>query len=205
MAAQVASPWKTRAGRAAERSRKRDAVLRIAARSFCEKGVRATSLDAIAERLNVTKPTLYHYFAGKDEILAACVLTGLAMIDAALAEAGGAHALDRLGSALRRYAAVMTLDFGRCASRVAETELSPAAREAFRARRRAVDARIRGLIREGMREGSIRPGDVALTASTVAGALNGIAHWYDPAGPLPADEVARRVVEVLLGGLAPTG
>ena len=37
------------------------AVLRTAAQLFNERGFHATSLDDIAERLNVSKPTLYYY------------------------------------------------------------------------------------------------------------------------------------------------
>ena len=66
-----------------ERRTKRDAVLRMAAQSFNEKGFHATSLDDVAARLNVTKPTLYYYFKNKEEILFECVRIGLEMIDEA--------------------------------------------------------------------------------------------------------------------------
>ena len=48
---------------------KRAALLRQAARAFSAHGYHDTSLDDVARRLNVTKPTLYYYFASKDEIL----------------------------------------------------------------------------------------------------------------------------------------
>ena len=60
-AAAAASPWTRppeRGARAAA-SIKRDAVLRAAAQLFNDKGYHATSLDMVAERLSVTKPTLY--------------------------------------------------------------------------------------------------------------------------------------------------
>ncbi len=45
--------------RARQREAKRQAVLQTAARLFNERGFHATSLDDIAERLHVSKPTLY--------------------------------------------------------------------------------------------------------------------------------------------------
>ena len=86
-------------------------------------------------------------------------------------------------------------------TRIAETELSPAGGRAFRAEKRKIDTRLRGLIEECMAAGSIRSGDVRLMTSTVAGALNWIAGWYDPACPLAPNQIADQVVDLLLQGL----
>ena len=94
------------------------------------------------------------------------------------------------------------MDFGMCVTRISETDLSPEGRIAFRAHKRTIDQRIRSLIEAGIRDGSVRPCDVRLAAFTVAGALNWIARWYDPAGPLSPAEIADAVVATLLGGLA---
>src|SRR5262249_50625138 len=71
------SPWPRREERARERELKRDAVLRTAVALFNKNGVRATSLAGVAKALNVTKPTIYHYFSTKDEILFECVRRGV--------------------------------------------------------------------------------------------------------------------------------
>lgn len=90
------SPWAQAPSRAEQRQAKRDAVLQVAAQMFNERGFHATSLDDIAARLNVTKPTLYYYVKNKDAILLACVKKGLDMtlegIEAS--RAGGGNALD---------------------------------------------------------------------------------------------------------------
>ena len=84
----MAAPlWKTQAQREQERALKREAVLRAAARAFSEQGFHRTSLDDVAERLNVTKPTIYHYVRSKDEILFECVRIGLERLDSASAQA----------------------------------------------------------------------------------------------------------------------
>lgn len=48
---------------------KRFAILRTAAELFNERGFCETSLNELAKRLNVTKPSLYYYVKNKDDIL----------------------------------------------------------------------------------------------------------------------------------------
>jgi AcrR family transcriptional regulator len=49
----------------------RDRIVRAAAELFYSEGIRATSVDAIAERAGVTKRTLYYHFRSKDDLVAA--------------------------------------------------------------------------------------------------------------------------------------
>src|SRR5664279_64658 len=65
---------------------KREAVLQTAAQLFLEKSYGRTSLNDVAERLNITKPALYHYFRNKEEILIECYRLGTGLIDATLNE-----------------------------------------------------------------------------------------------------------------------
>lgn len=199
------SPWPKQEERAREREVKRDAVLRTAVALFNEKGVRATSLADVAKALNVTKPTIYHYFSNKDEILFECVRRGVEAIrDAATGvEKRGETGLERLQAHMRNYALVMTSDFGMCVTRTADHELSPASRAKFRALKRETDVLMRRVVEEGMQDGSIVPGDVRLITFTLAGALNWIARWYDPKGPMTPEEIADGCVATLTQGIAP--
>ncbi len=49
----------------------RDRVLDAANRLFYGEGIRAVSVDAIAEKAGVTKKTLYYHFKSKDDLIAA--------------------------------------------------------------------------------------------------------------------------------------
>src|SRR3954469_15733781 len=60
---------------------KREAVLQTAAQLFLEKSYGRTSMNDVAERLNITKPALYHYFRNKEEVLLECYRLGTAMIE----------------------------------------------------------------------------------------------------------------------------
>ena len=63
------------------RDEKREAVLRTAVQLFLEQGYHGTTLNDVAERLNITKPALYNYFRGKDEILFECWAIGQERVD----------------------------------------------------------------------------------------------------------------------------
>ena len=74
--------------RVRDRARKRDAVIRTAARAFRARGYHNTSLDDIASELNVTKPTVYHYVQNKEQLLFECFRAGLQQIMEGFEEVG---------------------------------------------------------------------------------------------------------------------
>jgi AcrR family transcriptional regulator len=49
----------------------RERIVTAAARLFYNEGIRAASVDAIAEKAGITKKTLYYHFRSKDELIAA--------------------------------------------------------------------------------------------------------------------------------------
>ena len=52
------------------RPKTRDRILDAASRLFYEEGIRAVSVDAIADKARITKKTLYYHFKSKDELIA---------------------------------------------------------------------------------------------------------------------------------------
>ena len=49
----------------------RDRIVSAAAKLFYREGIRAVSVDAVAEKAGVTKRTLYYHFRSKDDLVAA--------------------------------------------------------------------------------------------------------------------------------------
>lgn len=199
------SPFQTPRQRQDEREAKRNAVLRTAVQMFNERGFHQTSLDDVAARLGVSKPTIYHYLGNKDQVLLECVTIGLSQLLAAAESARqvpGSGA-DRLTSFLRRYAEVNMDDFGRCVIRTSEEALAPDSRRQFRALKRKIDDALRELIAEAMADGSVAPGDPKLLGFALAGALNWPARWHDPAGAQSAEALAGQLVTWLAQGFLP--
>ena len=179
------------------------AVLRTAARLFNEKGFHASSLDEVAERLNVTKPTLYYYAKNKDDILFGCVRIGLEMMRDAISVVSdsGGSAIEKLRAAMHAYAMIVTMDFGMCVIRVGEDALELDNKKKLRALKVGIDREFRKLIELAIQEGSLAPTDPKIAAFIVAGGLGWIGRWYRPNGPLSAEEVADQAVATLLSGL----
>ncbi len=199
----LVSPWAPQEERERGRADKRQAVLRTAARLFNEKGFHATSLDEVAEQLNVTKPTLYYYIKNKDEILFDCVHEGLQMVRRRIAEAGrsGGTALDKLRACMHAYADVVMQDFGRCVIRVGEDPLPAEGRRELRALKAQIDLEFRRLIEQGVAEGSLEPCNPKLAAFTLAGGISWVGRWYRPDGELAPAQIAEQCIAVLLGGI----
>jgi AcrR family transcriptional regulator len=203
----VVSPWSKLRDREAERRVKREAVLRTAGRLFTEKGFHATSLDEVAERLHVTKPTLYYYVKNKDEILFECVRTSLEMLHAEVDAAGasGGKPLDKLEAAMRSYINIVTQDFGLCVIRVGEDPLPPENRKKLRGLKAQIDMEFRRVIQEAISDGSIAPCDAKMAAFAIGGALSWIGRWYEVDGPYTPQQIADHFIPLLLHGLVRGG
>lgn len=193
-------PARARGGEA-----RREAILNAAAAAFVENGYGATSVDDIAERLGVSKPTLYYHVGGKQELLGASFSLALDAYGDAVEEGAvsGATGREKLYQVVQKYVEITTTVHGRCLHRVPDVELTPDVRDRLRAVKRKVDARIRDLLREGVRDGSLRSADIRMSTFAVSGAMNSIAQWYDPAGKLTPDEIAERLWDTFAEGLRP--
>jgi AcrR family transcriptional regulator len=83
MSRAASGPASSRAGRPRHRPRAageppaREQILGAAAALFTEHGVAATSTRMIAERVGIRQASLYHHFAGKDEILGELLSTSV--------------------------------------------------------------------------------------------------------------------------------
>jgi AcrR family transcriptional regulator len=198
------SPFK-KIDRARDRELKRDAVIAAGAAAFSERGYHNTSLDDIAARLNVSKPTVYYYVKNKEQILSEIFRVGLERLDVALSEAhaDSRTAVETLGDLVRRYVELMATDYGRCIVRVSDNELSPEVGAEFRAIKRATHRRMQALIEQGVAEGSLSAPDPKLTAFALAGALNWVAIWYEPSRGVKPEDIVKAFGHLFGEGLKP--
>lgn len=202
---ETSSPFRTPAQREADRNAKREAVLRAAVRMFNQRGFHATSLDDVATSLGISKRTIYHYLANKDQVLFECIAIGLQQLLEAAEDARreGGTGRDRLAKFLRRFVEINMDDFGRCFVRTGPEALAPESLPQYRDLKRKIDDALRQMISEAVEDKSIAPVDVKMTAFTLAGALNWPGRWHQPDGPLSPQEIAAKMVDILMQGLMP--
>jgi AcrR family transcriptional regulator len=95
--------------KARERASRRVSMLKAAERLFAERGFERVSMDEVAVKAEFSKPTLYQYFANKEELLfeVAANILEENPLEIEAASPGGKSALERLRAfALGFYAAI---------------------------------------------------------------------------------------------------
>jgi len=186
----------------AKRQRRRTEILHAALRAFRERGYHATTLDDIAEQLDIRKTALYHYFPDKEAILYECHRESLAELDRIL---DGARKLDsapeKLAYVIREHVRVMTDTLEGSPLAFEVTALAPERQREVIAARDRYERALRRMIQDGITAGDFRPTNAKTAVFAILGAINWIARWYRPEGALHADELGREFAEHLLGGL----
>ena len=185
---------------------KRDTVLRESGRIFNREGFHNTSLDDVANHLDVSKATLYNYVKDKQEMLfefhkMALIIGDEAMETARKVEANGAG---KLRVAIREYIAMVTERLGGYGVIAELGALKPLDRQEIIAGRERFDKRFVALLAIGVKDGSLRPIDPKMAVFAFMGALQTIPNWFSPNGRLSGAEVAERMTDLLMNGMART-
>jgi AcrR family transcriptional regulator len=175
-----------------------------ATRLFAERGFAGTSLQDIAEAVGLTRPALYYYVKGKDELLAKLVAEiteeSAASIDAIARRAD----LDPAA----KLRAIVKASVQRQAEHAArfrllllsEAELPVEIAAAHNAGRRAVLKSIAQVIDRGIEEGVFRPVDARIAALGVLGMNNWVAWWFTP-GRDRIETVAEELADLAVASL----
>ena len=79
--------------------------------------------------------------------------------------------------------------------------LTEGPRAALIAQRDAYQAMFGEMIRDGIRDGSLRASDAHVATYAILLQCTGVALWFDPSGPLTLEQVAELHVELVLGSL----
>lgn len=195
---------KNRNGRQQKRYQvRRLEILRAAGREFRARGFFETGMRDIAEAAELSPANLYNYFQGKNEILFFCQDSTLDRMIAALDKA---RRIERNTSARLRFVIVSHL---RClldeiegsAAHLLTSALPPRQQRYLLSKRDRYELGVRNFISSGMHAGELAPGDAALMARAILGALNWSVQWFRPDGEMTAEEIAEKLADYLIRGL----
>ncbi len=178
-------------------------ILKSAAAAFRRRGYHGASVDEIASALEMTKGNLYYYFRNKEEILFACHEYSLDVLLALLKDVQAAPSAPdvKLRTLVLAIVHLIIDELPGTALTLDLQALSPPLLRKVIARRDAFDAGLRAIIQDGMDQGVFMPGDPKMAGFAVMGAVNWIAKWFDPAGPMTSDEIGRAFADYLVGGM----
>lgn len=179
-------------------------IYRTAARMIYEKGFDATSMNEIAEAVELTKPGLYYYVKGKKELLFAIMGFAMDLLDSEVV--GPAQQIEdpaeRLRIIVRQHARLLTRETSAVAILIDETGgLSDEQRIAITSRKRAYFELLRQTLERLAADGRLRPVDPTTAAFSLLGMLMWLARWYDPSGRLKPEDVVRDVTEIALASV----
>jgi AcrR family transcriptional regulator len=176
----------------------------VASALFSSRGYAATSMRDIARALDLQGGSLYAHIPSKEAVLAAIVEEAAGDFHAAvrpIAERPGSAA-DRLREMIAAHVRVVTGGRERAKVFLFEwTFLGQERREAVARSRAAYQGYFERVVAEGVAAGELGATDPRLAAIFILSAMNAMAYWYRPDGPLGPDALAERYADLVLGGL----
>lgn len=183
---------------------RRQQVVVEAATLFDEVGYVSATMDDIAKRVGVAKPTLYHYFQSKDQILHAIHQD---FIDILLARHAQRSETKQPPEAL--LLAIMTDVLGLMETHRGHVrvffehhrQLAKEAKGPIRLKRAQYQRAVEELFAAGMRSGEFKAIDPPLTTLALFGMCNWAYQWYRPGGSLAPADIAEQFWKFLVFGI----
>ena len=186
---------------------RRDELLELAATMFAQRGLRATTVRDIADAAGILSGSLYHHFASKEEMVDEVLRTFLDWLFERYQ-----HIIDTEANPLARLKGLFMASFDAIERHHAEVviyqdeakRLSGQPRFAYinelnvRQRKMWVD-----VLTEGIEQGYFQPDiDVDLVYRFIRDTTWVSVRWYQPGGPLTAEQVGRQYLAIVLDGVA---
>lgn len=188
---------------------RRDELLELAAAMFAERGLRATTVRDIADAAGILSGSLYHHFSSKEEMVDE-VLRGFLdwLFDRYQ------QIIDTELNPLARLKGLFMASFDAIEHHHAEVVIyqDEAKRLSGHSRFGYVDELNRrqrkmwvDVLTEGIEQGYFHPDiDVDLVYRFIRDTTWVSVRWYQPGGPLTAEQVGRQYLSIVLGGIAVT-
>ena len=182
----------------------REGIHLAAIELFARLGYNATSMRAIASAAGVQPAAIYHWYPSKEAILIRLQDDFMERLTEKVVDGIDRQERPalRLAAAVREH--VVFHGIHRLAAFVTDSEiraLTEAPRLALIAKRDAYQAMFSDMIRDGIRDGSLRASDAHVATYAILLQCTGVALWFDPRGPLKLEQVAELHVELVLGSL----
>ena len=188
---------------------RRDELLDLAATMFAQRGLRATTVRDIADSAGILSGSLYHHFKSKEQMVEEVLRDFLDWLFGRYQEI-----VDTEPNPLDRLKGLFMTSFEAIEDRHAQVVIyqDEAKRLSSLPQFDFVEARNQeqrklwiDLLNEGVEQGCFRPDiDVDVVYRFIRDTTWVSVRWYQPGGPLTAEEVGRQYLSIVLGGIAAT-
>lgn len=157
-----------------------DVILRAAAEVLADRGYHATNLEHVAERLDLAKASLYHYFTSKDDLVLACLMTCADRVRDALLEVAAlpGEPIERLRRLVTRQIELISKDYPEMSRLYLQPlDWPPAIARAIVERRAEHDAIFRSAVDQAVKAGQVDRATATVARQLLHGALNSVPSW----------------------------
>ena len=180
---------------------KRERIISTAVDLFYSRGFGNTTLEAVAEKMNVTKPFIYSHFSSKNDLLAAICSHGirasLEVLNRVLLSERSPT--DKIQMLARDFMLAVIENQGHIAIYTREQKhLSKENSDAIDNMRREFDRKFCALLGEGVEAGEFVVDDIQMASLAIGGIVSWSYVWYRPNGRLTAAETADRIADLVL-------
>ncbi|MFI2370271.1 TetR/AcrR family transcriptional regulator [Streptomyces sp. NPDC018833] len=182
-----------------------ETLLTVAVRIFNERGYDGTSMEHLSRAAGISKSSIYHHVAGKEELLRRAVSRALDSLFAVLDEDGArqGRAVECVEYVTRRTVEVLTAELPYVTLLLRVRGNTKTERWAME-RRREFDQRVADLLKAAAADGDLRADvDTRLATRLLFGMVNSLVEWYRPhaVGGHDGEQVADAVVRMAFDGL----
>ncbi|MDW8088744.1 MAG: TetR/AcrR family transcriptional regulator [Bacteroidia bacterium] len=183
----------------------RDRILATALRLFAERGFPQVTLRELAQRVQLSPATLYHYFPTKEALLAALAFQIAERFEAATAEIAESdwETTYKFERFCVRHVETLLAEPAQAAIflREAPRHLEEPHRTAFLQRQEAYERRLERILEEGVAKNLFHATEPRFLAISLLAALNATANWYQPTGAFTPTQIAHYMATIFLRGL----
>lgn len=179
-------------------------ILEAAAQIFSTKGYHATSMQDIANVVELKKASLYHHIDSKQDVLLEILDQALDMVIEQVNQAtnGEYPTPEKLRRAMRTYLSTLAENRELAAVLLLEyRSLDSPQYTQHIIRRDRFESLWRDLVQEGLDDGLFDCPDPAQAARALLGLMNWTITWYSPQGSLSPTQIADQYADLLLHGL----
>ena len=185
---------------------RRDELLELAATMFAERGLRATTVRDIADSAGILSGSLYHHFSSKEEMVDELLRGFLDWLFDRYQEivATEPNPLERLrGLFMASFEAIEHRHAQVVIYQDEVKRLSGQPRFSYVEERNQEQRKMWvDVLNQGIEEGYFRPDiDVDLVYRFIRDTTWVSVRWYQPGGPLTAEQVGQQYLAIVLGGI----
>lgn len=182
-----------------------ETLLTVAVRIFNERGYDGTSMEHLSKAAGISKSSIYHHVAGKEELLHRAVSRAIEGLFGVLDEPGAVRgrSIERVEYVTRRTVEVLMVELPYVTLLLRVRGNTKTERWAME-RRREFDQRVADLLKAAVADGDLRSDlDIRLATRLLFGMVNSLVEWYRPQreGEADGDQVADTVVRMAFEGL----